>query len=214
MENKIDKKEELSKEEIEALKEQSKEAEKKITEKKPVEPKMYSKEQVDSMFADFKRELAKENSATEDDEIDPKRKITVRIPRFDKKFILGFKNLNTDPYYPDKVVHSQDIFNEQTKQFVPHVTFIFDDESTITMPFETMLKVSDKNTACEVLERMEEDTSEKYGTLEVKEMKGDGYNETATGSFVKGRSKSSRSTFKIVLPDGREVIAQPEVVNW
>ena len=66
----------------------------------------------------YKRQA--QNGLVDDDKDDPEMKRTVRVPRFDKKFIVGFKNLNDDPYFPDRVVYSKDVFNDQTKQMVPH----------------------------------------------------------------------------------------------
>ncbi len=206
----------LSDEEMADLKAASDAAEAKLNENKPepVAEKKYSDADVEALLAKFKEHLKKEADQEEDDELDGKTKHTLRIPRMNKKFIVQLKNINDDPYFPNKVVYAQDIFNEQTRQMVPHVTAVFQDETTLTLPFETLIKAADSKTECEILETLKGDASYKYGTIERKEIKGDAYQEASTGDFVQGRAVQKKYAFRIKLPNGEELIVQPEVVNW
>lgn len=211
----------MSEEEIARLKKESEEADDKLKNQKPKPDsgqKMYTAEDVKAMFAEFAKGYVKKEDKDSDSEEEGPRKHTVRLARINNKFILGMKNLNKDPYFPDRVIYSQDIFNEQTKQFVPHVTLILEEETpgkenTLTIPLETAFKVA-KTIQCELVERKQKDASEKYGDIEVKEVKGDGYGETATGNYVKGKAVIKKETYLVKLPNGGTVEVIPDVVNW
>lgn len=210
---------ELSPEEIAKLKAESDATEAKLkAEADAKSQKTYSEAEVDAKLEAMKAAIMKEfqaqNGLVDDDKDDPELKRTVRVPRFDKKFIVGFKNLNDDPYFPDRVVYSKDVFNDQTKQMVPHVTFVFEDESTITMPFETMLKVANAKTPCEIIDRGEKVEKVKLGTVEKQEMKQDGYGMMDTGEVIQAKQIIKTPNFTVKTPDGKILHVQPEVVNW
>lgn len=177
----------------------------------PTGPRTYTMDEVKAMFNEFKKEMAKPDF-DEDDEEGP-RKHTVRLPRLDNQFILDFKNINNDPYFPDRIIYSKDIFNEQLKQFVPHTTVIFEDGHELTLPIETLFKVA-KTVECELIERKYKDASEKYGNIEVQEIKPDQYGMKGTGNFVKGRANIKIESYVVKLPDGKVVEVIRDLVNW
>ncbi len=208
----------MSEEEIAKLKKDSDEAEQKLNEYKPPEQKLYTSDEVRAVLAEFAKGYVKKEEKDSDQEEDGPRKHTVRIARINNKFILGMKNLNKDPYFPDRVIFSQDIFNEQTKQFIPNVTLILEpnadgSEDTLTIPLETAFKVATK-VPCELVERKQVDASERYGDIEVKEMKPDQYGMSGTGQFVKGKAVIKKETYMVKLPNGSIVEVIPDVVNW
>lgn len=211
MEVMIQDKEPMSEEDKKALQETSATASK-IIEATPIPqgPRMYSMDEVKMMFNEFKKEIAKPDH---DDEEEGPRKHTVRMPRLNNQFIIGFKNLNNDPYFPDRILYSQDIFNDQTKQFVPHTTVVFEDETELTLPIETLFKVA-KTVECNLLDRKFKDASERYGNIEVKEMKDGDWNSKGTGNFVKGKANIKIETYVVELPGGKVVEVIRDIVNW
>lgn len=208
----------MTPEEIAELKRVSDEAEKKLKEKKDSQPKTesrtYTQDEMKAILSEFKKELIKDMAAeNEPEDDDGPRKHSVRMARINNKFVLGFKNLNNDPYFPERVIYSQDIFNEQTKQFVPHVTLILEDDETVTLPLETALKVC-RVITCDLVERKTVDISKKFGQIEVQEMKPDQYGMTGTGNFIQGKQKMFKETYVVRLPNGKLVEVIPDVVNW
>lgn len=176
----------------------------------PAAPRTYTMDEVKAMFSEFKKELDKPD---QDDEDEGPRKHTVRLPRLDNQFIVGFKNINNDPYFPDRIIYSKDIFNEQSKQFVPHTTVIFEDGKELTLPIETLFKVA-KTIECELIERKYKDASEKYGNIEVQEIKPDAWSMKGTGNYVKGKANIKIESYVVKLPDGKVVEVIRDIINW
>lgn len=206
-------KEPMSDEEKAALKQASDDAQEKLKNlPAPQPPRQYSMEEVKAMFAEFKKELNQGLDPTDLEEEGP-RKHTVRMPRLDNQFIIGFENINNDPYFPDRVIYSKDIFNDQTKQFVPHTTVIFEDGKKLTLPIETLFKVA-KTVECELIERKYKDASERYGKIEVQEMKSEEYRMTGTGNYVMGKANIKIESYVVKLPTGAVVEVIRDIVNW
>lgn len=212
--------EDLDPKEVIRIKEEGKIAEAKLkqSQQRSNDEKKYSEVDLREMFDKFKKD-DEEKLAAENDPDKPIIRL-VTIPRFDNKFIVGFANLNKDPYFPDKIITSQNIFNDQTKVFVPHVMVIFEDdtkqkESRLLLPFETILKVSNK-IECKIIERRQKDVSEKLGMIAVEDVSPtkQGYNRSLTGEIIQGKQKKFAETFLIETPDGRQILVSPEVVNW
>ena len=208
----------LDEAEVIRIKEEGKiaEAKLKMSQQRAVDEKKYSEEDVKRMIKDIMKDM-KANDVVDDDDDKPKQYLCT-IPRFDNKFIVGFANLNKDPFFPDRVITSQNIFNDQTRQFIPNVTVIFHDdtaekESRLTVPFETILKVSNKIT-CKIIERKQKDASVKFGQIHVQELKGDLYSPVLTGEVVHGKQVKKSETFLVETPDGLTLLVSPDVINW
>lgn len=202
----------MSDEEKAALKKASDDAEEALKNTPPPQaPRTYTMDEVKTMFNEFKKEMAKPDF--DEDEDDGPRKHTVRLPRLDNQFIVGFKNINNDPYFPDRIIYSKDVFNEQSKQFIPHTTVIFEDGKELTLPIETLFKVA-KTVECELVRREYKDASEKYGNIEVQEIKPDSWNMKGTGNFVKGRANIKIESYVVKLPNGKEVEVIRDIINW
>lgn len=197
----------------------SDEAQAKIKEKTPPEKpaqKMYSAEDVKKMFNEFKKEM--NSSEAPDDEDEGPRKHTVRMSRLQGKFVIGMVNMNKDEFFPNRIIYSQDVFNEQTKQFVPHSEFILKGEngepdSTLTLPIETAFKVANK-VVCELVERKYKDASEKYGQIEVQEMKPEQFGMVGTGNYIQGKANIKLESYVVKLPTGELVEVIRDVINW
>lgn len=199
---------------VEDLKAQSDAAAAALAGPKPekTEQKMYSADEVRTMFEALRKELKKDDVAEEED--DGPRKHTCRMARIQNKFIVGLKDLNNDPFFPDRVLYSQDIFDEQKRVMVPHMTVIFEDGSDLTLPVETLFKIV-KTITCPLIERKQKDASQKLGSVEVKELKGESYNPTATGEVITAKFKAVKETFVVKLPNREETVEViPDVVNW
>lgn len=209
----IQDKQPMSQEEKDALKKASDEAEAALKNAPvPEGPRTYTMDEVKIMFNEFKKELGNPDFDESDEDEGP-RKHTVRLPRLDNQFIIGFKNINNDPYFPDRIIYSKDIFNDQTKLFVPHTTVIFEDGKELTLPIETLFKVA-KTVECELVERKFKDASEKYGNIEVQEIKPDQYGMKGTGNFVKGKATIKIETYVVKLPSGKVVECIRDIINW
>lgn len=148
----------------------------------------------------------------EDDADDPYAKKTVRLPRMMNKFIMGFKNMNEDEYFPDRVVEAFDQFNPITKQNVAHVTLIFEDDTELIVPLDTALTRSQK-VDVELLEVITKDTSYSAGRTERAEVKD--YTRSGTGQFVKMKVTQASYKYRLKLPNSdKEVIVGPSIINW
>jgi hypothetical protein len=186
-----------------------------ISKKRDKDEKKYSEEEMRALFNKWKKEDDSKGIEVDDDK--PKARV-VTIPRYNKKFIVAFANLNDDEYFPDKIIMSQNIFDDKTKTYIPNVRVIFDDDtvevpSRLTIPFETILKISTKET-CTIIERKQKDASVRFGAIAVQEVKADGYNMTETGEIVQGKMKRVTETFLVETPNGQQLWVGPEVINW
>lgn len=184
------------------------------------EEKKYDKDEVQSMIAqalkNFKKQM--EGGFEEEQEVDKNRKHTLTVPRIKNKFIIAFKNMNTDEYYPDGVVYAQDIYDSERKTNVPWVTLVFLDKKEdgtneeLMIPLRTAIEKSNKVT-CEIVKVDEKDTSYDFGTVEKIEVKD--YAPQGKGDFVKAKVTQKKYQYVVKLPiTGQEITVQPEVINW
>lgn len=170
--------------------------------------KTYTESQVRAMLAQIVKDQ-NEEPLNEDEKPVPQ----ISIPRFENKFIVKFKNMNTDEYEPDKVIHAVDVYNQESKQNVPYVTIVFDDNSEKLVPLESVLKRSTK-IPCDLIERKKTDVSYDFGKVEVQEVKPTGYSQEGTGKFVKTKVTQFKEVFVVKTPKGEVLTVEPEVVNW
>lgn len=173
--------------------------------------KTYTKDEVAEMLAKALEMNKQDADEDEDDEDDAPS--TVRVARFQKKFIKCFKNMNDDPYMPDAIVHAYDIFNEKTRRNVPWVTIVFQDDTEFVIPLETILKRA-KTVSCELVQTKEEDISYNRGKVEKQEVKDSEYKQSGTGAMVKTKVTLKKYLYEIKLPNGELMIATPDVINW
>lgn len=146
------------------------------------------------------------------DDEDPFKVKTVRLPRFQNKFVVGFKNTNTDEYYPDLVIHAFDVWNNEQKRNEPYVTVIFEDKSELNIRLETLITKSQK-IPVELVERIEKDTSLSQGKVELAELKD--YSRNGTGVYKKLKITQAEYSYKIKLPHSDEmIIVGRDIINW
>lgn len=180
--------------------------------------KIFSMEDMKKMFKQFRAEMKNDQTPDEDDDEGP-REHTVRMARLQGKFVLGMKNLNNDPYFPNRIILSRDIFNEQSRANVPHSTFILKSETSgepneeLTLPIETAFKIATK-VVCKLKERKYKDVSEKYGQIEVQEIGPDQYSQKGTGNYVTGKAVIKIESYVVELPSGELVEVSGDVINW
>lgn len=172
--------------------------------------RLFSKKEVQEML----KELLAQKEADGDDDEEKPRVHLVTIPRYNNKFVLGFKNMNADEFDKDAVTYAFDVWDEQRRQMVPWVTLLLDDGTDIAMPLETALKKTNKVT-CELVTILEEDNSYDFGKTEKVEVKADSYNKEGTGVFVKTKVTQKKYQYD-VKPIGTDTVlhVQPEVLNW
>lgn len=170
----------------------------------------YTTAEVQAMLKQFAIDLKSKSEDSIDDEDAFKQK-KVRLPRFQNKFIYGFKNTNTDEYFPELVVHAFDVWNEQTKRNDPWVTAIFEDDSTLSIPLYTLITKSQK-VWVDLVEVIPKDASYSNGKTERSEVKD--YSQNGTGTMVNMKVTMADYSYKVRFPSGNEVIVGKEVINW
>lgn len=188
---------------------------------------LFTKEQTEEMIQNalekfsvrFKKDL------DEDDIIDPDKPKTfaVTVPRINNKMIVGFKNLNNDPYRPGEVVYAHNLARKDDstgKTIVePWVTVIWrksdvaeGEEPTKEYPLDYIVKNTIK-VDCILKERKQVDASYDFGVIEETEVKD--YNKAGKGTFVKAKVTQFKESFLVTDPkSGEDFIVAPEVVNW
>lgn len=183
--------------------------------------KLYTKADVQEMLKQALQEMKSRGVDAFDDpnnldDDEPFKQKTVRLPRFMNKFILAFRNTNTDEYYKDTIIHAFDVWNNEIKRMEPWVEVVFDDNTDLKVRLETVLQKSQK-VEVNLLERLAEDKSFSQGKVELAEVKD--YSRSGTGVYKKLKVTQAEYTYRIKLPDtqkgpGKEVIVGREVINW
>ncbi len=195
----------------------------KIEEKKSVQP-MYTQEQVDDMLTKFARKFdQRRNDDDDEDYIDlldnKKMPECIRLGRLkgkdgEYKFVVGLKNMNTDPYINGEIT-VMNIENPTKKgEFIPWSEFILEDGETILYPYLSFMK----NMNCvwaEVLDRKEDDVSEKFGTVDVKIPDEENeWSQKSTGKRVLAKAYKVKTTYHCKdIKTGKLLSVSDDVVN-
>lgn len=141
-----------------------------------------------------------------------KRVPEVRMPRFQGKFIIGFKNVNTDEFFQDKEIYSFDVWDDKIKQNVAWVTVIFDDKTELNVPLQTAVQRS-RMVKCELVDTVKHDVSYSIGKVERQEV--EEYRMKGTGQTVDMEVKQFKYTYKVKLPHTGEIVeVQGDIINW
>lgn len=176
--------------------------------------KMYSESQMRAIVKEMLKEMnIKGGSPDVDDDEEAFAKKKIRLPRFQNKFIVGFKNTNTDPYFPELVIQAFDVWNEQTKKMDAWVDVIFLDGSDLKMPLYSIITRSTK-VECDLIEVVPTPKNYDNGKVEIMgEVKE--YSRVGTGATTKLKVMVNEYKFKIKIPGTNEIVeVGPEVVNW
>lgn len=176
----------------------------------PAQPqvRMYTPDEVRAMLEQVAANLGQKKDDKKP--VQSKNK-TLRLARFHGKFIVGFVNKNTDPFLPNKVVHAFNIWNPEKKENVAWITLRYDDNSTEDVPLAFIVENADP-VECEILEVMKEDKSYSLGKVERREIRD--YHPEGTGIWVEQEVRMYKPSFKIRLPDGREMVVGDDVINF
>ncbi len=196
-------------------KKEKKEAERVALEGQPGGEKSYSESQVKDMMRTLILEMQQKQKKDEEDGVDVEdvyKNKTLRLPRFQNKFVLGFANKNDDPYFPELVIHAFDVWDDMQKRMVAWVELMFEDGSALKVPLYTALTKSTK-VDCAIIDTVATDKSYSNGKTEIR-TEVDGYNQKSTGAYTKLKVQLNEYQYKVRLPDGKEVLVGPEVVNW
>ncbi len=184
----------------------------------PEQERTYTKAEVQAMLKQFALDLKNKGEGEQEslDEEDPYKVKQVTIPRFVNKdgvvqFVIGFKNKNIDPYFPDSVIQSFDVWNSQTKRNDPWVTLVYEDKSEMDVPLQTVIKKS-QVASVDLIEVIPKDKSYSAGKTERAEVKD--YSRGGTGTYVKMKVTMADYSYLVKLPSGKEVEVGKEVINW
>lgn len=181
----------------------------------PAVEKTYSESAVKDMMRTLIAEMqAKQKKDGEEgvDEEDLYKQKKIRLPRFQNKFVLGFANKNDDEYFPELVVHAFDVWDELQKKMVAWVELVFEDDTHLKVPLYTALVKSIK-VDCDLVEVVKTDKTYSNGKVEIR-TEVEEYHQKGSGAFTKLKVELNEYKFKVRLPDGKEVIVGPEIVNW
>ena len=157
------------------------------------------------------KKLIAEAMASQGEVMAPERAVehTASLCRLDSKWVIGFKDHNTDPYLTTKV-ESIKRWNAEGKEWVSYVTVMFNDGSEKEMPLNLFMRHATPIN-CRIVERKREDKSYSIGKTEKVEWKGD--RKISTGVMVDQKVKLFEDTFVIQTPDGLTVEVPPSVIN-
>lgn len=132
---------------------------------------------------------------------------TAHVWRFDSKWVVDFKDRNTDPYMKEKV-HAYQKFNEQLRQFEAWVELVFEDGTTKDLPLTTYVK-NRVLVYCPILERKKIDRTYSVGEVEKKKEVGDKL--VGTGVLVDQEVTRYDEVFRVKTPDG-QILELPDYI--
>lgn len=122
---------------------------------------------------------------------------TTPVYRFDSKWVVDFKDRNTDPYVKEKV-HSYQKFNEQRREFEAWIEIVFSDGMTKDIPLTTYVK-NRVPILCPIIKRHKIDRSYSIGEVEKKKEVGDKY--VGSGIVVDQEVTVHEEVLEIRTPD-------------
>lgn len=182
---------------------------------KSTEEEKYSTSEVKAMIEQAVRNVLasqKKDSDYDAPEEHSKEQKMVRVSRFNGKFIVGLKNMNQDPYFPDLVMTSVDVWDDKSRRNVPWVTLMFHDGSELFIQLETAIKRANR-LPCEVVETKEEDDSYDFGKVE--QVKIENFERKGTGNLVSTKVNQKKYSYLVKLPGTGEVVEfSRDVINW
>jgi len=163
--------------------------------------KLYTKEEVRNIIADFMKE--KESEKTNNSLIRKKKveKHLKTVFRFNGKWVVDFVDRNKDEYEKRKI-HAYNKINPLTSKEEPHIELKFDDDSTLEIPLYTYIRHRIP-VLCPIDKREKVDVSYENGTTERKVVVKDGYQKVTTGEAVPLEIEVYKEFMHMELPDGR-----------
>lgn len=158
-------------------------------------------EMIDKAMASFKEE---------EKPIKPKRvtEHTAHVWRFDGKWVVDFKDRNTDPYIKEKVFSFQK-YNEQRREFETWIELVFNDGSTKEIPHTTYMK-NRTPIYCPILKRDKIDKTYSIGEVEKKKEVNDVL--VGTGVMVDQEVVIHEEVFEIKTPEGEVLKLSADVI--
>ncbi len=150
--------------------------------------------------------LAKQGQVEEPDKPTEYR---ASLCRLDSKWVVGFKDYNSDPYITSKQ-ESIKKWNAESRESISYVTLIFDDGSEKEMPINLFMRYATP-LSCMIIERKKKDRS--YSTGKVERMEWSGDRKRGTGEMVDQKVTIKEESFVIETPDGKQVEVPASVIN-
>lgn len=164
--------------------------------------RLYTKEEVQAMLKQVRLDEAAPK-------VDEAEKTTVRLTRFHNKFVVGFKDQNTDPY-SEKIVYAFNKFDERERKWVPWIEVVFEDGTTEVVLLQSFVQQS-TGVKAELIKTIKRDTSYSLGKVEQRVV--EGTKMKGTGVFVDQKVVREERDFVLKLPDGKELTVPDYVVN-
>lgn len=123
---------------------------------------------------------------------------TAHVWRLDGKWVVDFKDRNTDPYIKEKIFSYQK-FNAELREFQAWIEVVFEDGTTKDLPLNTYVK---NRTAiyCPIIKRHQVDKSYSIGEVEKKKEQGDKL--VPTGVVVDQEVTMYEEVFEVKTPTG------------
>jgi hypothetical protein len=184
-------------------KEQIDTEETKIVEEKPEPTVPLSKvqEMIEKAMANFKEE---------EKPIKPKRvtEHTAHVWRFDGKWVVDFKDRNTDPYIKEKIFSFQK-YNEQRREFESWIELVFNDGSTKEIPLTTYMK-NRTPIYCAIIKREKIDKSYSVGEVEKRKEVNDQL--VGTGVMIDQEVVMYEEIFEVKTPEGEVLKLSADVI--
>jgi hypothetical protein len=157
------------------------------------------------------KKLIREAMANQGEVIEPDKptEYTASLCRLDSKWVVNFKDHNTDPYITTKV-ESVKKWVPESKEFVSLITIIFHDGTEKEMPINLFMRYATPLN-CRIIERKRANKSYSIGKVERMEWKND--KKVGTGQYVDQKTSIWEETFVIQTPDGMQVEVPSSVIN-
>lgn len=141
---------------------------------------------------------------------------TARLFRIDGKWVVDFKDQNTDAdgnkkdEYIKNKLHAWQKFNEQTREFEAWIEVVLEDKTTKVLSLKNYIN-NRVPVVCTILKRHQADKSYSIGEVEKKKEVGDKY--VGTGVMVDQEVVKFEETFDMKTPDGQVLTLPHWVIN-
>lgn len=157
------------------------------------------------------KKLFKEMMANEGKIEEPEKpsEYTASLCRLDGKWVLDFKDYNTDPYVTNKV-ESIKKYVPEAREFVSYVTVVFDDGTEKEIPIHLFMR-NLTPIQCRIIERKKINKSYSVGQVEKTEWVND--RKVGTGVMVDQKVTMYEERFILQTPDGKQVDVPGSVIN-
>lgn len=154
----------------------------------------------------FREMMANEGKVEEPDK--PSEHVA-SLCRLDGKWVVDFKDYNTDPYIQSKV-ESVKKLSSDGKEYVSYITVVFDDATEKEIPLNLFMR-NLTPIQCVITERKKKNVSYSIGEVEKTEWVND--RKVGTGVMIDQKVTMFEERFVLSTPDGKTVEVPGSVIN-